>query len=321
MTVNLDDVVGVLRAAGVVVHETANWITTGYAQQDLQQIRGVLWHHTATNRSAFLKSPNPTLNMIKNGRGTPGTPTYLPPPLCNMILDRNGEIWMIATGVANHAGYGIAPGIPRNMGNHYLIGIEMESSGIAPWDWTPAQLKMAPIVGAALEKRYMQNLPPEQRLQLGHKEYSSEGKIDPAGWPGDMDGLRASINKILAAPAPKPPAPPVQKDELNMATVDDFYKKPFARQGPGATGTTNLGATISWMDSNLQNILNRITAADATIKALAGAIAAMSKGEEFDEAKLLASIAATVKTAAAEGVKESIDSIDTDVTVNLKPKE
>lgn len=316
MTVNLDDVVGVLRAAGVVVHETAGWITTGYAQQDLQQIRGVLWHHTATNRARFLSDPAPTLNMCKYGRTSP----YLPPPLCNMLFDRNGEIWMIATGVANHAGYGSAPGIPKNMGNHYLIGIEMESSGIAPWDWTPAQLKMAPIVGAALEKRYMQNLPPEERLQLGHLEYSSEGKIDPAGWPGGMNGLRASINKILAAPAPKPP---VQKDEFDMATpeqvVDLMFKKGFARQG-GATGTTNLGATISWMDSNLQNILNKIAAQDATIKALAGAVAAMAKGEDFDEAKLLASIAATVEAAAAAGVKEGIDSIDTDVTVNLKPK-
>ena len=142
---NLDDVAAVLRAAGVTVHETANWKTTGYAGQDLKAVVGVLWHHTATNRAQYVNNPAPTLNMCKNGRPD------LPGPLCNMVFDRNGEVWMVATGVANHAGAGIAPGVPRNMGNHYLIGIEMESSGIAPWDWTEAQLRMAPIVGAALE--------------------------------------------------------------------------------------------------------------------------------------------------------------------------
>lgn len=303
MTVNLDDVVGVLRAAGVVVHETPNWITTGYAGQDLQAIRGVLWHHTATNRNAFGLSAYPTLNLVKNGRSD------LAPPLCNMLFDRNGEIWMVATGVANHAGKGSAPGIPTNMGNHYLIGIEMESSGIAPWDWTPAQLKMAPIVGAALERHYMKNLKPEERLQLGHLEYSSEGKIDPAGWPGGMDGLRKSINAVLAG------GNPTQKDAFNMATPEDFFNKPFKRQGPGVAGETTLGSTVAWLDSNLQRIMSQNAAQDAIIKNMSLAIAAMAKGEKFDEAKLLAGVQAS----AAAGVKEAIASIETQTTVNLKP--
>lgn len=316
---NLDGVVKILRAAGVTVHETPGWITAGYAGQDLIQIRGVLWHHTATNRSAFITHPAPTVNMCKYGRAQPP----LPGPLCNMVFDRNGEIWMIATGVANHAGAGSAPGIPRDMGNHYLIGIEMESSGIAPFDWTPAQIKMAPVVGAALERAYLQGLPPAERLQLGHKEYSSEGKIDPAGWPGDMDGLRAAINKILAGPAPKPPAPkPPVKDTFEMATPDDFFNKPFARQGPGVAGTTNLGATIAWLDSNLKAIRDQNAAQDAVIKNLVGAVAALSKGQAFDQEKLLAGIAATVKeaaaAAAAEGVKQGIENIDTTTTVNLR---
>jgi LysM repeat protein len=121
---------------------------------------------------------------------------------------------MVATGVANHAGAGVAAGIPRDWGNHYLIGIEMESSGIAPWDWTPEQLYWAPRLGAALEQMYLMGLPEDQRLQIAHYEYSSQGKIDPAGWPGGMDGLRASINAILStgsapAPAPKPTPAPV----------------------------------------------------------------------------------------------------------------
>jgi len=319
---NLDTIVPVLRAAGLVVHETPGWITRGYAGQDLQAIKGVLWHHTATNRLQFAKSPAPTVSMCIGGRPD------LPGPLCNIVFDRNGEVWMIATGVANHAGLGSAPGIPRDAGNHYLIGIEMESSGIAPWDWTPAQLRNAPILGAALEKFYLQKLPADERLQLGHLEYSSQGKIDPAGWPGGMNGLRASINAILAGPAPKPPAPTPVKDELNMATVDDFYSKPIARQGPLASGTTNLGATIAWLDNNLRNIMNQNAAQDAVIKSLAGAVAALSKGEAFDEAKLLDSIQARVVAGlgdvdelVAQGVQAALDSIDANLTVNLKKPE
>lgn len=304
---NLDDVVRVLRAAGVTVHETANWITTGYADQDLAGIRGVLWHHTATNRLQYLKSPYPTLGLVKNGRSD------LAGPLCNMLFDRNGEIWMIATGVANHAGAGSAPGIPKDMGNHWLIGIEMESSGVAPWDWTPAQLKMAPVVGAALEAHYLKNLPPEERLQLGHMEYSSQGKIDPAGWPGGMDGLRKSINAILT----KTPT----GDEFDMAKVEDvvdgIFEKPFNRAG-GQKGVTSLGSTVAYLDANLEKLNAKLTAQDATIKALAGAVAAQAKGETFDQAKLLASIQAAVAKGTAEGLASAVESIDKTTTINLK---
>jgi hypothetical protein len=188
----LSNLATVLRAAGLTVVETPGWASRGYAGQDLAEVRGVLWHHTATGRGAFLTSNAPTLNMTVNGRSD------LPGPLCNITFGRDGTVYLVAAGVANHAGRGSAAGIPDDTGNHYLIGIEMESSGVAPWDWTDDQIRVAPHLGAALERAYLQGLPEELRLQLGHKEYSSEGKIDPAGWPGDMDGLRASINKVLS---------------------------------------------------------------------------------------------------------------------------
>jgi len=323
MAFNLDNMATVLRAAGLKVVETPGWKTRGYAQQDLKACLGVLWHHTATNRLQFAGNNIPTLNMLINGRSD------LPGPLCNLGFGRDGTVYIVATGVANHAGAGYLPGIPRDMGNHYLIGIEMESSGIKPWDWTPEQLYWAPRLGAALEKGFLMGLPPEKRIQAAHYEYSSQGKIDPAGWPGNMDGLRASINAILAGPAPKPPAPkPPVKDAFEMATPDDFFNKSFARQGPGATGTTSLGGMVAWMDSNLRNIMNQNAAQDAVIKSLVGAVAALSKGQTFDEAKLLDSIQARVEAGiqnvdelAAAGVQEAIDSIDTTVNVNLKPKE
>lgn len=194
-----------LRAHGLKVVEVAGWQNRGYLGRDLIEMRGVVWHHTATNRNAFNGNNMPTLNMLTHGRSD------VAGPLSQLGLGRDGTVYVCAAGLSNHAGAGFAFGIPRDMGNYYLLGVEMESSGIAPWDWTSEQLYWAPRLGAALERIYLQRLPEEQRLQIAHYEYSSQGKIDPAGWPGGMDGLRNSINSILAgssAPAPKPqPAP------------------------------------------------------------------------------------------------------------------
>lgn len=187
----LSNLATVLRAAGLTVVETDGWATRGYAGQDLTETAGVLWHHTATPSARYAADSAPTLGMCIGGRPD------LAGPLCHIVLGRNGVAYLVAAGVANHAGKGSAVGIPADLGNHYLIGIEMESSGVEPWDWTAAQLAAAPRLGAALERSYLNHLPPEMRLQLGHLEYSSQGKIDPAGWPGGMDGLRVAINDAL----------------------------------------------------------------------------------------------------------------------------
>lgn len=213
----------VLRGAGLTVVETPGWANRGYAGQDLQDIRGVVWHHTATGSARSNNLDGPTVNLCINGRSD------LPGPLCQIVLGRFGTVFLIAAGVGNHAGVGIAEGIPRDAGNHYMIGIEMESSGVAPWDWTADQLRVAPHLGAALERAYLLHRPEHLRLQIAHYEYSTEGKIDPAGWPGGMDGLRASINKLLGSPvgiaappkpAPAPAAPAGSSYEQLAWTVD-----------------------------------------------------------------------------------------------------
>ena len=204
MSFNLDNMADVLRSYGLKVVEVEGWQYRGYAQQDLDDADGVLWHHTATNRSAFVTSNAPTLNLCINGRSD------LAGPLANIVFGRDGTCYIVATGIANHAGTGHAHGIPAHQGNRRLIGIEMESSGVAPWDWTPQQLAEMPKLGAALEIAYLQDQAEEMRLQLGHDEYSDAGKIDPAGLPGGMSWLRAAINNQIAAwqsPSTPTPAP------------------------------------------------------------------------------------------------------------------
>jgi hypothetical protein len=105
------------------------------------------------------------------------------------------------------------------------------------------------------------------------------------------------------------------KDALDMATpkevIDGLLDTKIVRGG-GVKGETSLRSTLGWMDANLGRIINAQAATDAQIKGLVGAVAALSKGEKFDEAKLLAGI----KAAAEAGVKNAIDSIETTVVLD-----
>jgi murein DD-endopeptidase MepM/ murein hydrolase activator NlpD len=77
---------------------------------------------------------------------------------------------------------------------------------------------------------------------------------------------------------------------------------------------TALGAmTDRIIRQQLTPLRNEVAASQAQIKSLVGAIAAMSQGEPFDEAKLLAG----VQAAASAGVKDAIASIETTVTINV----
>ena len=74
-------------------------------------------------------------------------------------------------------------------------------------------------------------------------------------------------------------------------------------------GKTSVGNEIRWIASNFR-VTQRML--EAQTKSLISALAAVAKGEPFDEAKLLAG----VQAAAEAGVKAAIDSIET--TVNVK---
>ncbi len=185
----------------LTVVETSGWQARGYAGQGMAGVEGVLWHHTATAESAYARSNAPTLNILINGH------SFLPGPLCQLALGRDGTVYVVAAGLCNHAGTGSASGAYRNVGNSYFIGIEMESSGIRD-DWTEAQRRVMPHLGAALERGYGRG---KDFIQIGHKEYSDQGKIDPAFI--SMDQLRQSINDLLyggstqVAPAAQNAAP------------------------------------------------------------------------------------------------------------------
>lgn len=143
--------------------------------------QGVLWHHTASSDQA---GNNPALGICTNGRSD------LPGPLCQILVGRNGVLWMVAAGRANHAGIGGPKHrIPEDSGNAYLIGFECENNGIGE-KWSRKQLKALRIMFAVTLKF----LDAEPYMLFGHKDWTSR-KIDPANV--NIDAMRKRVKKTM----------------------------------------------------------------------------------------------------------------------------
>lgn len=166
-----------LHKAGITYREVSGWKSRTAHRGGMHEARGVLWHHTATSASAVKSRNNPTLGYMVSGLGY---------PLCNYALAWDGSVDIVAAGTGAHAGKGAYRGIPRDQGNRYLIGIEVE--GTTGLTWSDEQLETAAKLGAALDDEW------GGLDHIGHYEYTNR-KIDPSGIPGSMDALRQAIKR------------------------------------------------------------------------------------------------------------------------------
>lgn len=194
----------VLRAEGVRLVEFPGWRERGHG--DFKDIRGVMVHHTG--------SDNASAASIANGRPD------LAGPLSQLHIARDGTVTVVAVGVAWHAGVGMYPWLPTNMGNWHMIGIECANSGTSPsaphrTNWPDAQYTAMVRCCAAINRRLAQNL----SRTIGHKEYAgrAQGKWDPGAI--DMFTLRADIQARIGAvsdpaPTPRPPVPVGEYSEV-----------------------------------------------------------------------------------------------------------
>lgn len=110
------------RETGYPVIEVPGWQTRGHG--GFRVLEGVVGHHTGTAQTA--KGDYPSLRVVRDGRAG------LPGPLCNYGLARSGAIFVVAAGVAWHAGASAHAGF-RDLNDEFL-GIEAEhAGGILPW--------------------------------------------------------------------------------------------------------------------------------------------------------------------------------------------
>lgn len=164
-----------------------NWRKRGSAT--FVKARGILLHHTASSRQG---GDLASLGTVVNGRPD------LPGPLCHILIGRSGQVRIIASGRANHAGYGGPFGwVPENLGNSFLIGIEIENNGVGE-PYSEEQMDAVLEVCVALLKRYRGRLvrrkPRKAASKVkGHKEWTYR-KIDPSF---SMDRFRDELTERL----------------------------------------------------------------------------------------------------------------------------
>lgn len=174
-----------LRSWGLKVVEVAGWTTrtAGYTFSP----RGVIVHHTAGSATGNA----PSLAVVRDGR--PG----ILGPLSQFVLGRDGTVYVVGSGRANHAGVGYYPGIGSD-GNGTLWGIEAENTGLGE-RWPDVQLaayyRLAAALGAFSGF--------DHTRVIAHKEWAPTRKYDPAGI--NMTQFRENVRAArVAGPAAKP---------------------------------------------------------------------------------------------------------------------
>lgn len=168
----LTDLAKAARKSGLTVVEQPGWKKRGVGQ--MVAVKTITCHHTATPASA--KGNYPSMNVVTNGRAD------LRGPLANLGLGRDGTVYVIAAGYANHAG----PSLAIAYTSPYAIGIEAEHPGVGKWP--DVQYDAYVALCRALIDHY--GLP--VTAVMGHKETRSPrgAKVDPNF---DMTAFRAAV--------------------------------------------------------------------------------------------------------------------------------
>lgn len=183
-----------LRAADLDVVEVAGWQVRGSDSFDPQ---GFVWHHTAGPS----RGNAPSLGVCTNGR--PG----LSGPLCNVFLARDGVVYVVAAGRANHAGAGNWGGLS---GNRSVYGLEIENIGTSAEPWKPFILDRAAQIAAALIS--------DHHLCCMHKEWAPRRKVDMHTVSGR--DMRARVAMIHNG---HPLTPPVSWPDLTGLGVPTMF--------------------------------------------------------------------------------------------------
>lgn len=168
----LPDLADACRKSGLPVKEIQGWRTRGHGS--FSSVNSIVCHHTATPSTA--PGDYPSLGIVRDGRSD------LEGPLAQLGLGRDGTVYVIAAGVAWHAGATFL----QRQDNWHAIGIEAEHPGVGPW--TPEQYAAYVRLVDALSEHYEVPLSNVQ----GHKEVAKPlgRKVDPNF---DMTAFRQAI--------------------------------------------------------------------------------------------------------------------------------
>jgi N-acetylmuramoyl-L-alanine amidase len=245
-----------LRAAGLVVIEYDGWQNRARSSGGYAAGRpwGVMWHHTASQTS-----PANDASYMCHGSDDR--------PIANLLIARDGAVWVLAAGATNTNGKGgpwswSRGTVPVDSMNVYAVGMEIANGGTGE---TYPQSQIDAAFGASVAI--------VRRLQLDdgdccqHVDYAPTRKIDPAT-AGAVQGpwrprsVNSSGSWALAdlvdehrrrcgsAPSPAPPTP---EDDDDMRSA--VYQASDDPQGPWLWWD---GRGIGWVRDAAQLPVGRV---------------------------------------------------------------
>ncbi|WP_445520416.1 N-acetylmuramoyl-L-alanine amidase [Streptomyces sp. NEAU-174] len=235
-----------LKAEGCKVVEYRDWRTHNREGHGAWgPVHGVMIHHTVTSGT------DSSVALCYDGHAS------LPGPLCHTVGAKDGRLFMVGWGRANHAGLGdddvlqavideraLPPDNEANTdGNRAFYGIELINLGNGKDPWPEAQVDAAARWAAALCRKHGWS----ERSVIGHKEWQP-GKIDPTF---DMGDFRARVRVLLAktpgssTPAPTTPKTPTpqQQEESDVPSTLGLYNTTDRPLVPGKWTTMTVDKT------------------------------------------------------------------------------
>lgn len=255
----ITNLAAVLDGAGLTVVEVPGWKIR--ARPGAFNPVGVLWHHTGSAGNGKTVAEG----VLTKGRAD------LPGPLCQLSIDRQGVVYVIAAGRANHAGRANAVGsVTAGNGNALYLGIEFQHTGTEPW---PTAQYDAGIKATAAILRHITRT--SERTVAAHYETSQTGKWDPGDPAGiAFKGARVlDMTKVRAEVAARLKETTVPKTTVPKTTVSTATPPAKAPKKTSPTRVSRAHAALATALKHLDAAIDN----GRPVKAQRAAIAAAKK--------------------------------------------
>ena len=236
----LTDMAAVLRSAGLSVIEQSGWQSRarnsgGYGSAGPLC---VMWHHTASGANSTAKGDTDYMSFGSDNR-----------PVANIMIARNGDVWVLAAGCTNTNGKGDSRRysrgtVPANSMNSHAIGMEIQNTGLGE-AYSVQCINAAFAASNALNRAYG-NQPEDVDT---HVAYAPGRKIDPAtanavqgpwrprsingsgSW--NVDDLRAECRRRSGTVPPPVSTPDDEEFDVAFIIVNQDTGQPAVVYGEG----------------------------------------------------------------------------------------
>jgi hypothetical protein len=290
-----DIVVKSLRDEGLTVVEVRSWRTNNRNHKgSWGPVNGVMIHHTVTSGIAT------TVDLCYQGRSD------LPGPLCHGVIAKDGTVYLVGYGRANHAGAGDpdvlaavvaestqlpAPEQRTTDGNARFYGFECINLGDGKDPWPEVQLDAIERASAALCRVHGWRA----ASVIGHLEWTNQ-KIDPRGFA--MTAMRQRVAERLAHAADWDGS-----EEDDMPTADEIAKAVWTHKltsPTAAEGTDPLreaGTFLRYTDAKQKALLDALSLQRQTTDKLVEAVATLAANiGDLDPAAIVNELRAAIES-------------------------